>query len=88
MADMDKWHGKLKGKIVLLGTGPLDLAFPDTPLAHRYTDAELAALVPELLPTGGAAAAADAAAASAAGEPDVPEEQRAFTARAAQLLEG
>ena len=24
MADMDKLHGKLKGKIVLLGTGPLD----------------------------------------------------------------
>ena len=58
-ADMDKFHGKLKGKIVLnapnaTGTaGPLDLAFPTTPLAHRYTDAELTDLVPELLPTGG-----------------------------------
>src|SRR5208283_3862759 len=31
MADMDKLHGTLKGKIVLLGTGPLDLVFPDTP---------------------------------------------------------
>ena len=30
MAEMDKLHGTLKGKIVLLGTGPLDLAFPDS----------------------------------------------------------
>ncbi len=52
-ADLDKWHGKLKGKIVFL-VEPLDLPFPTTPLAHRYTDEELAALVPEILPTGGA----------------------------------
>jgi len=58
-ADMDKFHGKLKGKIVLnsanaAGTvGPLDLPFPTAPLARRYTDTELTDLVPELLPTGG-----------------------------------
>src|SRR5580698_10438228 len=39
MADMDKLHGTLKGKIVLLGTGPLELDFPDKPLGTRYTDA-------------------------------------------------
>jgi len=51
-ADMDKFHGKLNGKIVL--TSPaLELPFPTTPLAHRYTDAELASLVPEIIPTGG-----------------------------------
>jgi hypothetical protein len=51
-ADIDKFHGKLKGKIVL--TSPaLELPFPTTPLAHRYTDAELSALVPEIIPTGG-----------------------------------
>jgi len=58
-ADMDKFHGQLKGKIVLSspnasGTvGSLDLPFPTTPLARRYTDAELTDLVPELLPIGG-----------------------------------
>jgi hypothetical protein len=51
-ADMEKFRGKLKGKIVL--TSPvLDLAFPTTPLAHRYTEAELAEMVPEIIPTGG-----------------------------------
>src|SRR5580698_10463654 len=45
-ADLDKYHGKLKGKIVL--TAPLqELAFPTTPLAHRYTDEELKELEPE-----------------------------------------
>src|ERR1017187_10453491 len=47
MADMDKLHGTLKGKIVLLGTGPLDLDFPDSALGARYTDTELKELVPE-----------------------------------------
>jgi hypothetical protein len=42
----------LKGKIVLT-SAPLELSFPTTPLAHRYTDGELAALVPEIIPTGG-----------------------------------
>jgi hypothetical protein len=52
-ADLDKYHGKLKGKIVL--TVPVqDLAFPDTPLASRYTQTELEALVPELIPVPGA----------------------------------
>ena len=52
-ADLDKWHGKLKGKIVLM-VEPPELPFPETPLAHRYTDAELSAMVPDILPTGGA----------------------------------
>ena len=52
-ADLDKWHGKLKGKIVLT-VDPFDLPFPTAPLARRYTDDELRALVPELLPTPGA----------------------------------
>ena len=51
-ADLDKWHGKLKGKIVFL-VDPLDLPFPTTPLARRYTDDELMALVPEVLPQNG-----------------------------------
>ena len=52
-ADLDKWHGKLKGKIVLSAAAP-ELPFPTTPLAHRWTDEELLAMVPEVLPTGNA----------------------------------
>src|ERR1051326_8863838 len=37
--DLDKYHGKLKGKIVLIAAPP-ELAFPTTPLARRYTDAQ------------------------------------------------
>jgi hypothetical protein len=85
MADMDKLHGTLKGKIVLLGTGPVDLAFPDTPLGTRYTDAELAALIPEPLPTGGAVAGRGGRGGrGGAGGPQLsPEEQRALQARLA-----
>jgi carboxypeptidase Q len=50
--DFEKWKGKLKGKIVL--TAPLlELAFPTTPLAHRYSDEELKELEPEEFPTPG-----------------------------------
>jgi carboxypeptidase Q len=51
-ADLDKFHGKLKGKIVMT-SALLDLPFPTNPLATRYTDDQLLALVPEILPTGG-----------------------------------
>jgi carboxypeptidase Q len=51
-ADLDKWKGKLRGKIVLTVATPLDLQFPTAPLAHRYTDEELQGLIPEILPTG------------------------------------
>ncbi len=40
-ADMEKWKGKLKGKIVLL-SDPRDLTLPLTAEGRRYTDAELA----------------------------------------------
>jgi hypothetical protein len=86
MADMDKLHGTLTGKVVLLGTGPLDLAFPDTPLATRYTDSELMSLIPEQLPAGGAGAGRGGRGGrgGAAGGPQLSQdEQRAVTARAA-----
>jgi hypothetical protein len=41
-ADMDKYKGKLKGKIVMT-VEPRELPFPTTADAHRYTDPELAA---------------------------------------------
>src|SRR5215469_14533288 len=50
-ADLDKWHGKLRDKILFLAAPP-DLPFPDTPLGRRYTSEDLAAMVPELLPNG------------------------------------
>ncbi len=50
-ADLEKWHGKLKGKIVFMSQMQ-DLPFPETALAHRYTDQELEGLIPELLPSG------------------------------------
>ena len=82
-ADLDKFHGKLKGKIVF--TSPeLELPFPDAaPLAHRYTDAELENLVPQIFPTGGGGRggrggrAGQAAALAAM----TPEERQAFTER-------
>jgi carboxypeptidase Q len=52
MADMDKLHGKLTGKIVLTVAAP-DLTLPTAPLAHRYTDEELNGLIPEVFPAGG-----------------------------------
>ncbi len=48
--DMAKYKGKLKGKIVLTAGPAIDLPFPTEPLARRYTDAELAELVPEIIP--------------------------------------
>ncbi|MBV9670725.1 MAG: M28 family peptidase, partial [Acidobacteriales bacterium] len=42
-ADMDKFRGKLKGKIVMVSE-PRELRFPTTAEGHRYTDAELAEL--------------------------------------------
>jgi carboxypeptidase Q len=80
-ADLDKYHGKLKGKIVLIAPPP-ELAFPTSPLARRYTDAELADLVPELLPLPGGRGGRG----GRAGLPNAllnmtPEERQAFTER-------
>jgi hypothetical protein len=86
MAEIDKLHaslnGSLKGKIVLLGSGPVDLAFPDTPLGTRYSDAELASLIPETLPAGDAGGRGGRG--GRGGGPQISqEEQRAVTARMA-----
>lgn len=52
-ADMDKYKGKLRGKIVMTAM-PRTLPFPTTAEAHRYTDAELASEseAPEPGPSG------------------------------------
>ena len=80
-ADLDKYHGKLKGKIVMIAAPP-ELAFPTAPLARRYTDAELADLVPELLPVPGGRGGRG----GRGGLPNplanmTPEERQAFTER-------
>ena len=49
MADMDKLHGKLTGKIVLTAD-PIDLPLPTTPAATRYSDEQLNNLIPEVFP--------------------------------------
>jgi carboxypeptidase Q len=77
MADMDKLHGKLTGKIVLT-VAALDLALPTTPLAHRYTDEELNGLIPEVFPAGGGRGGRGANAGAAA---MTPQEQQAFQRR-------
>jgi hypothetical protein len=47
-ADLEKWRGKLRGRIVLVDP-PKAQPLPTTPLAHRWTDAELQeeAMAPE-----------------------------------------
>lgn len=76
-ADMEKWKGKLKGKIVL--TAPLqELAFPTTPLGRRYSDEDLHALVPEILPEGGAGGRGGRGGQAAALAAMTPQERQAF----------
>ncbi len=78
--DLKKWTGKLKGKIALIAA-PAELAFPTTPLARRYTDTDLAEMVPDLIPAGGAAGRGGRG--GRGGQPSAlaamtPEERRAF----------
>lgn len=76
-ADLEKWKGKLKGKMVL--TVPLqELAFPSTPLGHRYSEEELKELEPEVLPTGGAGGRGGRGGQPAALAAMTPEERTAF----------
>jgi Zn-dependent M28 family amino/carboxypeptidase len=78
--DLKKWTGKLKGKIVL--TVPtMDLAFPTTPMAHRYSDQELTEMIPDIIPAGGAGRGGRG---GRGGQPNAlaamtPEERQAFT---------
>ena len=79
--DLKKWTGKLKGKIVLTAP-PSDLAFPTSPLARRYTDAELQEMVPDVIP--GAAAGGRGGRGGRGGQAGAlaamtPEERQAFT---------
>ena len=73
-ADMDKLHGKVTGKIILL-VPEIDLPLPTTPLAHRFTDDELTGLVPEVLPTGRRGGGNGG---NQAGGPQTPEERQAL----------
>jgi len=82
-ADLDKWHGKLRGKIVLTNA-VLDLPFPATALGHRYTDAELADMVPDVIPGAAAGGRGGRGGRGGAANPlaaMTPEERQAFTER-------
>jgi hypothetical protein len=76
-ADMDKYHGQLKGKIVL--ASPMrQLELPETALGHRYTDGELAELATGPLPGPNAFGGRG----GRGGQPNVtPEERRALMTR-------
>ncbi len=82
MADMDKLHGKLTGKIILTAAAP-DLPLPPTAAAHRYTDEELNGLVPEVFPAGSVNGGGRGAGGRGGnGAPALtPQEQQAFTLR-------
>jgi hypothetical protein len=81
-ADMDKYHGKLKGKIVLISAIP-ELTLPTTALASRYTSAELADLTTELIPGPGAGGRGGAGRGGAMASPMnmTPEERTAYQTR-------
>ena len=83
-ADMDKWKGKLAGKIVLTVPRP-ELTFPTNPLARRYTPDELTELATELIPAGsgrgGRGGAGGRGRGGAATANMTPEEARAFLER-------
>jgi carboxypeptidase Q len=51
-ADLDKLKGTLKGKIVMLDA-PREIQMSTEPLAHRYTEAELAELSQQTIPGAG-----------------------------------
>ncbi len=74
-ADMDKYHGKLNGKIVFTSAIP-DLAFPATPLGVRYTAGQLEDLVSEILPAPGTGRGGGRGAGALANM--TPEERTAF----------
>ncbi len=88
-ADMEKFHGKLQGKIVLT-VEPPELEFPTTALATRYSPEQLADLATELIPAanvggrggrGGAAAGSRGGRGGAAGAPQSPEDFQALQTR-------
>src|ERR1700722_5728229 len=84
-ADLDKWRGKLRGKIVL--TVPLlDLGFPSTPLAHRYTDEDVKELEPEVFPAAGGRGRGGPGGQNAALAAMTPEERTAFMGKQGQFF--
>ena len=74
-ADMEKYHGKLKDKIVFTSAIP-DLTFPTTPLGSRYTPEQLADLIPEIISVPGAGRGGGRGGAALASM--TPEERTAF----------
>jgi hypothetical protein len=83
--DMKKWHGKLQGKFVLIApltegatSAALPLDFPLAPLAHRYSDSELAGLVQEIIPGGPSGGRGGRGSPYAAYANMTPEERQAF----------
>jgi hypothetical protein len=79
-ADLDKYHGKLKGKIVLTSPIP-DLELPTTPLASRYTPEQLAELQNDIIPVPNAGGRGGGRGGAAAFLNMTPEERTAYQTR-------
>ena len=82
-ADLDKWKGKLKGKIVLM-TPPRELQMATTAMGVRFGDAELANISNEQIPgpPGMFGGRGGRGGRGGANQPEMtPEERRAFQAR-------
>ena len=79
-ADLDKYHGKLKGKIVLL-VPVQDLGFPTTPLASRYTSQELTDMESDVIPGAGGRGGRGGRGGAGALAAMTPEERTAFQTR-------
>ncbi len=86
-ADMEKYKGKLKGKIVMISE-PAELPFPTTADGHRYTDAELTAEAEAPEPgRNGFFRPPNAARAQRGGQPfQSPEERRRMQDKIAQFM--
>ncbi|MGD1068937.1 MAG: M20/M25/M40 family metallo-hydrolase [Bryobacteraceae bacterium] len=76
-SDMEKFHGKVKGKIVLT-VQPPTLPFPSTPLGSRLSSEELADLAAELIPVPGGRGGGGRGGPAAALANMTPEERRAY----------
>ncbi len=82
-ADMDKYHGKLKGKIVLISAIP-DLTLPTTALGSRYTPEQLMEMGTEIIPVpsaGGRGGRGGGRGGAAALLAMTPEERQAYQTR-------
>ena len=84
-ADMDKWKGKLKGRIVMT-SDPQDLQLPTSADGRRYSEAELAELAEAPEPGRPARSTASGPQAAPSAPPPTREERLRLQAKIAQFM--